>query len=74
MYVSHKYNILCIYVYIQCICVYIYIYTMYMYTYKWPSFDFKMKIGTLPKRNTAPENWPSQKEISIPTIHFQVLR
>ena len=28
---------------------------------------------TLPKTNIAPENRPSQKEISIPTIHFQVL-
>ena len=27
---------------------------------------------TLPKTNIAPENEPSQKEISIPTIHFQV--
>ena len=28
---------------------------------------------TLPKTNIAPENRPSQKETSIPTIHFQVL-
>ena len=28
---------------------------------------------TLPKTNIAPENGPSQKETSIPTIHFQVL-
>ena len=28
---------------------------------------------TLPKTNMAPENGPSQKETSIPTIHFQVL-
>ena len=26
---------------------------------------------TLPKTNLAPENGPSQKETSIPTIHFQ---
>ena len=29
---------------------------------------------TLPKTNIAPENNDSQKETSIPTIHFQVLR
>ena len=29
--------------------------------------------GTLPETNIAPENRPSQKETSIPTIHFQVL-
>ena len=29
---------------------------------------------TLPKTNMAPENKVSQKEISIPTIYFQVLR
>ena len=29
---------------------------------------------TLPKTNIAPENRPSQKETSIPTIHFQVLK
>ena len=28
---------------------------------------------TLPETNIAPENRPSQKESSIPTIHFQVL-
>ena len=28
--------------------------------------------STLPKTNIAPENRPSQKETSIPTIHFQV--
>ena len=27
---------------------------------------------TLPKTNIAPENWPSQKKNSIPTIHVQV--
>ena len=27
----------------------------------------------LPETNIAPENRPFQKEISIPTIHFQVL-
>ena len=26
--------------------------------------------GTLPETNIAPENKPSQKETSIPTIHF----
>ena len=29
--------------------------------------------GTLPETNIAPENRPSQREASIPTIHFQVL-
>ena len=28
---------------------------------------------TLPETNVAPKNRPSQKETSIPTIHFQVL-
>ncbi len=28
---------------------------------------------TPPETNIAPENRPSQKETSIPTIHFQVL-
>ena len=28
--------------------------------------------STLPETNIAPQNRPSQKEISIPTIHFQV--
>ena len=32
------------------------------------------KWSALPKTNIAPENRPSQKEASIPTIHFQVLR
>ena len=27
---------------------------------------------TLPETNIAPENRPSHKETSIPTIHFQV--
>ena len=27
----------------------------------------------LPETNIAPQNRPSQKEISIPTIHFHVL-
>ena len=31
------------------------------------------KAATLPKTNIAPENRLSQKEISIPTIHFQGL-
>ena len=30
-------------------------------------------IYTLRKTNIAPENWPPQKETSIPTIHFQGL-
>ena len=29
--------------------------------------------STLPETNVAPENRPSQKETSIPTIHFQGL-
>ena len=29
---------------------------------------------TLPETNIAPENGPSQKETSIPTIHFQLLK
>ncbi len=29
--------------------------------------------NTLPETNIAPENSPSQKETSIPTIHFQGL-
>ncbi len=33
----------------------------------------KKNIVTLPETNIAPEIRPSQKEISIPTIHFQVL-
>ena len=28
-------------------------------------------IYTLPETNIAPENGPSQKETSLPTIHFQ---
>ena len=28
---------------------------------------------TLPRTNVAPENRPSEKETSIPTINFQVL-
>ena len=30
------------------------------------------KQGTFPETNIAPENKPSQKETSIPTIHLQV--
>ena len=30
-----------------------------------------MGVTTLPETNIAPENGPSQKEIHIPTIHFQ---
>ena len=33
---------------------------------------FRCKGGTLPETNIAPENRPSQKETSIPTINFQV--
>ena len=35
-------------------------------------FPFMWKSITLPKTNIAPENRPSQKETSIPTIHVQV--
>ena len=36
--------------------------------------DFKAYFcSTLPETNIAPENRPSQKEIHLPTIHFQVL-
>ena len=38
-----------------------------------PSFRGHLQNITLPKTNMAPENRPSQKETSIPTIHFQVL-
>ena len=31
------------------------------------------QVYTLPKTNIAPENRPSEKETTIPTIHFQVL-
>ena len=30
-------------------------------------------LFTLPETNIAPENGPSQKETSLPTIHFQAL-
>ena len=33
----------------------------------------KMELSALPKTDIAPENRPSQKETSIPTIHFQAL-
>ena len=33
--------------------------------------DAETKITTLPETNIAPENRPSQTEISIPTILFQ---
>ena len=33
---------------------------------------FNWVMFTLPETNIAPENRPSQKEMSIPTIHFQV--
>ena len=42
----------------------------YLRTGFWEKPDF-CEI-TLPKTNIAPENRPSQKETSIPTIHFQV--
>ena len=35
-------------------------------------WDWSQLMVTLPKANIAPETMPSQKEISIPTIHFQV--
>ena len=37
-----------------------------------PSFLKKMGRNTLPETNIAPENRPSQKELHLPTIHFQV--
>ena len=40
-----------------------------------PKLPFRHSSGyrdTLPETNIAPENRPSQKETSIPTIHFQV--
>ena len=37
-------------------------------------FGFMLNLWcTLPETNKAPENGPSLKETSIPTIHFQVL-
>ena len=38
-------------------------------------FEYHQKLGkhTLPETNIAPENRPSQKEIHLPTVHFQVL-
>ena len=41
--------------------------------YNYPRIFYEQFIITLPKTNIAPENGPSQKETSIPTIHFQVL-
>ena len=35
-------------------------------------FFLEVDFPTLTKTNVAPENRPSQKETSIPTIHFQV--
>ena len=32
-----------------------------------------MQKGKLPETNIVPENRPSQKETSLPTIHFQAL-
>ena len=34
--------------------------------------DFLPISFTLPETNITPENRPSQKQTSIPTIHFQV--
>ena len=39
----------------------------------WNSSELKIakaQLVTLPETNIAPENRPSQKESSIPTIHF----
>ena len=36
-------------------------------------FHFFVNIVTLPETNIAPKNRPSQKDTSIPIIHFQVL-
>ena len=43
-------------------------------TLVWVSLIFEKcwRIITFPETNIAPENWQSQKETSIPTIHFQV--
>ena len=35
--------------------------------------DDDLYVHTLPETNIAPENGPSQKETSIPTINFQGL-
>ena len=35
--------------------------------------DGRLLLYTLPETNIAPQNMPSQKETSIPTVHFQVL-
>ena len=42
----------------------------------WPEVWFLkcFEMNTLPKTNITRENRPSQKETSIPTIHFQGLR
>ena len=37
-----------------------------------PNMFSQMVVNTLPKTNIALENRPSQRETSIPTIHFQV--
>ena len=34
---------------------------------------FKETLDTVPETNIAPENRPSQKEVHLPTIDFQVL-
>ena len=38
----------------------------------WPFAFMKYQVDTLPEINIAPENRQSQKETSLPTIHFQV--
>ena len=55
---------------------YIYIYiVIYIYNYMLIDLDTSLRnmwdLSTLPETNIAPENRPSQKETSIPTIHFQ---
>ena len=36
-------------------------------------FPVYLSKDTIPETNISPENRPSQKEISVPTIHFQGL-
>ena len=38
----------------------------------WCIYKSTQKSSTLPKTIIAPENGPSQKETSIPNIHFQM--
>ena len=42
----------------------------YKWPYKWVTW---VLTYTLPETNIAPTRKPSQKENSLPTIHFQVL-